>query len=73
MAIIEPFVLRSLWIVVEEIPSWKIQALSDTVLVSMLLSQVSQRVLLNNEQLKSLLLYLNLKLPLIRDLTADNQ
>jgi hypothetical protein len=73
MAMIEPFVLRSLWGVVEEMPSWKIQALSDTVLVSLLLSQVSQRIFLNNEQLKSLLLYLNLKLPLIRDLTADER
>jgi hypothetical protein len=67
----DPFLIKQVWMAVEEISSQDLLTLTDTALSAVILRQISRRGLLSGEELTRLYKYICAKLPLIRDL-ADN-
>ncbi|WP_421655025.1 hypothetical protein [Leptothermofonsia sp. ETS-13] len=63
--------LRLVWTVVEETPSNKLLALSDTALVKLILQQISSQILLSGEEVCTLYSYIGSKISLIRDIAAS--
>jgi hypothetical protein len=60
--------LRQLWTVIEETHTHKLQRLNDSDLVKQLLSQLHTRQPLSIEEARDMQIYLDAKLPLIRDI-----
>lgn len=60
--------LRQLWTVIEETHTHKLQRLNDSDLVKQLLSQLHTRQPLSMEETRVMQVYLDAKLPLIRDI-----
>jgi len=67
---VESSTLRMLWMVVEDMPSHDLLALSDTALIAMLMQRVSKRLLLSGEEVHSLYAYIGAKRSLIRDMAV---
>lgn len=63
--------LRLIWAVVEEIPPSDLLTFPDTALVKLLLQHVTQKVLLNGEEVCALYGYLGSKVTLIRDIAES--
>jgi hypothetical protein len=64
-------VVRLAWTIVEEASPSNLLALSDTVLVKLLMQHVAQKILLNGEEVGALSDYLGLKVSLIRDIAES--
>jgi hypothetical protein len=62
-------VLRLTWDIVQESSLRELASLSDALLVRSLLKEVSQRVLLSEDEFRSLQRYLSDKVSLIRDMS----
>jgi muconolactone delta-isomerase len=60
--------LRQLWTVIEETQTHKLQRLNDADLVKQLLNQLHSRQPLTTEETRIIRVYLDAKLPLIRDI-----
>lgn len=68
-----PLLLRKVWTVIENTQASVFSELSDRDLIKRLLSQVSIQQSLSQEESQLLNVYLRRKMPLIRDLTEENQ
>jgi hypothetical protein len=69
--LVDPFLIKQVWVAVEEIPSNDLLSLTDTALSAVVLRQVSRRGLLSGEELSRLYKYICSRLPLIRDLVDE--
>lgn len=68
-----PLLLRNVWTVIGNTQASVLLELSDHDLIKRLLSQVSIQQSLSQEESHLIDVYLHRKIPLIRDLAADNQ
>lgn len=69
--LVSPSILRMTWAVAEEALPHDLVALSDAILVKLLLQRVSQKILLNGEEVRALDDYLTANVSLIRDIAES--